>query len=188
MVHDHAYAELNFDGFRSPSLLQVPGAKAWEWSSIRSPKPTGQGWRVGFMVGNREAVAMLTRIKTYLDYGMFAPIQIAAIAALNGPQDCVAELVNMYRSRRDVLVEGLNKMGWARPPNQRAPCFSGLRLERSSALSSVDFALKLLQESKVAVSPGAGFGEGGEGYVRFALIENEQRTQQALRGIKRLFA
>ncbi len=188
IIHDHAYAELCFDGYKSPSLLQVPGAKELgvEFYSL-SKTYNMPGWRVGFMVGNKEAVAMLTRIKSYLDYGMFTPIQIAAISALNGPQDCVRQIVETYRCRRDVLVDGLNKLGW-QVPKPRATMFLWAKIpEPFRDLSSVEFSMKLLSEAKVAVSPGAGFGEGGEGYVRFALIENEERTKQALRGIKRMF-
>ncbi len=188
IVHDHAYAELCFDGYKSPSLLQVPGAKevGVEFYSL-SKTYNMPGWRVGFMVGNAEAVAMLARIKSYLDYGMFAPIQIAAIAALNDNQACVADIVNTYKSRRDVLVDGLNKLGWEAAKPQ-GTMFLWARLpEKYRHMASVDFAMQLLREAKVSVAPGAGFGEGGEGYVRFALIENEARTRQALRGIKKMF-
>ncbi len=188
ILHDHAYAELCFDGYKSPSLLQVPGAKdlGVEFYSL-SKTYNMPGWRVGFMVGNKEAVAMLTRIKSYLDYGIFTPIQIAAISALNGPQECVQQIVETYHSRRDVLVDGLNKLGWP-VTKPRATMFLWAKIpEQFRKLSSVEFSMKLLHEAKVAVSPGAGFGEGGDGYVRFALIENEARTKQALRGIKRMF-
>ncbi|NTV52817.1 MAG: aminotransferase class I/II-fold pyridoxal phosphate-dependent enzyme [Candidatus Firestonebacteria bacterium] len=187
IIHDHAYAELCFDGYKSPSLFQVPGAKdvGVEFYSL-SKSYNMPGWRVGFMTGNAEAVALLARIKGYLDYGMFAPIQIAAIAALNESQDCVAEIVAAYRARRDVLVDGLNKLGWETPKPQ-GTMFVWSRLPTAyRRLSSVDFAIQLLREAKVSVAPGAGFGEGGEGYVRFALIENEERTRQALRGIKKM--
>jgi len=189
IIHDHAYAELCFDGFQSPSMLQVPGAKEVGVEFYTLSKTYNMpGWRVGFMVGNKEAVAMLGRIKSYLDYGMFTPIQIAAIKALNGPQNCVAEIAEIYRSRRDVLVDGLNKIGWE-VPKPKATMFVWARLpEKFRHMSSVDFSVKLLKEAKVSVSPGAGFGEGGEGYVRFSLIENEARTRQALRGIKRFLA
>lgn len=189
VIHDHAYAELCFDGYASPSLLQVPGAKdlGVEFYSL-SKSYNMPGWRIGFMAGNAQAVAMLARIKSYLDYGMFTPIQIAGIAALNGPQDCVARIVETYRVRRDVLVDGLNKMGWE-CPKPRATMFVWAPVPpRFRELGSVEFALRLLREAKVAVAPGTGFGEGGEGYVRFALIENEERTRQALRTMKRLFA
>jgi alanine-synthesizing transaminase len=189
VIHDHAYAELCFADYKSPSLLQVSGAKELgvEFYSL-SKTYNMPGWRIGFMVGNAEAIGILTRIKSYLDYGIFTPIQIAGICALNGPQSCVAEVVNHYRRRRDVLVDGLNKLGWP-VPKPAATMFVWAPIpERFAPMSSVDFAMKLLQEAKVAVSPGAGFGEGGEGFVRFALIENEKRTQQALRGIKKMFA
>lgn len=189
VIHDHAYAELCFDGYASPSLLQVPGAKdlGVEFYSL-SKSYNMPGWRIGFMAGNAQAVAMLARIKSYLDYGMFTPIQIAGIAALNGPQDCVARIVETYRVRRDVLVDGLNKLGWE-CPKPRATMFVWAPVPpRFRELGSVEFALRLLREAKVAVAPGTGFGEGGEGYVRFALIENEERTRQALRTMKRLFA
>ena len=189
VIHDHAYAELCFEDYRSPSLLQVPGAKELgvEFYSL-SKTYNMPGWRVGFMVGNPETVALLAQIKSYLDYGMFTPIQIAAIAALNGPQECVRSIVETYRARRDVLVDGLDRLGWpvARP---RGTMFVWARIPPPFAgLSAVDFAMKVLREAKVAVSPGSGFGEDGEGCVRFALIENEERTRQALRGLKRMFA
>jgi alanine-synthesizing transaminase len=180
---------LCFDGYKSPSLLQVPGAKdvGVEFYSL-SKTYNMPGWRVGFMVGNPEAVAILARIKSYLDYGMFAPIQIAAIAALNGPQDCVAEIVETYRIRRDMLVDGLNKLGWPLP-KPKATMFVWAPIPPPYRhLTSVDFAMQLIREAKVSVAPGMGFGEGGEGFVRFALIENEDRTRQALRGIKKMFA
>jgi alanine-synthesizing transaminase len=187
VIHDHAYAEICFDGYQSPSLLQVPGAKevGVEFYSL-SKSYNMPGWRVGFMVGNAEAVGILARIKSYLDYGMFAPIQIAAISALNECQGCVTDIVNTYRLRRDVLVDGLNKLGWE-TPKPLGTMFVWSRLpEAFRSMTSVDFAMKLLREAKVSVAPGAGFGEGGEGYVRFALIENEERTRQALRGIKKM--
>lgn len=189
VIHDHAYAELCFEGYQSPSLLQVPGAKerGVEFYSL-SKTYNMPGWRIGFMVGNAQAVATLARIKSYLDYGMFTPIQIAGICALNGPQDCVREIVETYRVRRDVLVEGLNKLGWE-VPKPRATMFVWARVpERFQDMGSVGFAMHLLQTAKVAVAPGEGFGEGGEGYVRFALIENEERTRQALRNLKKVFA
>jgi alanine-synthesizing transaminase len=189
VIHDHAYAELCFDGYQSPSLLQVAGAKdlGVEFYSL-SKSYNMPGWRVGFMVGNAQAVAMLARIKSYLDYGMFTPIQIGAIAALNGPQDCVQKIVETYRVRRDVLVEGLNKLGWE-VPKPRATMFVWARIpERFHSMGSVGFAMHLLHTAKVSVAPGEGFGEGGEGYVRFALIENEERTRQALRSLKKVFA
>ena len=145
------------------------------------------GWRIGFMVGNKKLVAALGRIKSYFDYGTFTPIQVASIAALDGPQECVAEIVANYKSRRDVLVNGLNKLGWevAMP---KATMFVWAKIpEQFRGLGSLDFSKKLLIDAKTAVSPGIGFGEHGDGHVRFALIENEERTRQALRGIKQMF-
>lgn len=144
------------------------------------------GWRVGFMVGNPILVAALARIKSYLDYGMFTPIQVAAIAALEGPQDCVAEICEMYRVRRDVLCEGLNKIGW-KVEKPKATMFVWAEIpEPFKAMGSIEFSKKLLAEAHVAVSPGIGFGEYGDTHVRFALIENEHRTRQAVRGIRRM--
>jgi len=188
IVHDLAYADLVFDGYRAPSVLEVPGAKeiAVEFFTL-SKSYNMPGWRVGFMVGNRKLVAALGRIKSYFDYGTFTPIQVASIAALEGPQDCVKEIVANYKARRDVLVPGLNKLGWpvALP---KATMFVWAKIpEQYRALGSVEFSKKLLLEAKVAVSPGIGFGEHGDGHVRFALIENEERTRQALRGIKQMF-
>lgn len=187
VIHDHAYAELCFDGYCSPSLMQVPGAKevGVEFYSL-SKSYNMPGWRVGFMVGKPEAVAMLARIKSYLDYGMFAPVQIAAISALNGPQDCVADIVETYRARRDQLVDGLSKLGWVVPKPKGTMFVWAPIPPQLNHLNSVDFAMHMLREAKVSVAPGTGFGEGGEGYVRFALIENEERTRQALRGIKKM--
>jgi alanine-synthesizing transaminase len=187
VVNDFAYAELVFDGYKAPSIMQVKGAKdvAVEITSL-SKTYNMAGWRVGFCVGNPKLVAALQKIKGYLDYGMFQPIQIAAISALNGPQDCVAEIVETYRRRRDVLVEGLNKAGWA-VPSPKATMFVWAPIpDAFKGMGSVDFFHKLLREAKVAVSPGLGFGAAGEGYVRFSLIENEERTRQALRSLKHL--
>jgi alanine-synthesizing transaminase len=188
LVHDLAYADLTFDGYRAPSVMQVPGAKdiAVEFFTL-SKSYNMPGWRVGFMVGNRQLVAALARIKSYFDYGTFTPIQVASIAALEGPQDCVKEICNIYRSRRDVLVPGLNRLGWP-VELPKATMFAWARIpEQYRALGSVEFSKKLLLEAKVAVSPGVGFGEHGDGHVRFSLIENEERTRQALRGIKQMF-
>ncbi len=188
VVHDLAYADLVFDGYKAPSILQVPGADkiAVEFYSL-SKSYNMPGWRVGFMCGNKELVAALTRMKSYLDYGMFTPIQIAAIAALEGPQDCVDEIVATYKSRRDVLCEGLNSIGW--PVDvPKATMFVWAPIpERYKALGSLEFTKKMLQEAKVAVSPGIGFGEYGDAFVRFGLIENEHRTRQAVRGIREMF-
>jgi len=189
LVHDLAYADIVFDGYKAPSVLQVPGAKdvAVEFFTL-SKSYNMPGWRVGFMCGNPTLVAALARIKSYLDYGMFTPIQVAAIAALEGPQDCVAEICEMYRKRRDVLVDGLNKAGWpAEKP--KATMFVWARIPESHrALGSLEFSKRLLEDAHVAVSPGIGFGEYGDEYVRFSLIENEQRTRQAMRSIKKFLA
>src|SRR5580698_7012679 len=188
LVHDLAYADLTFDGYRAPSVLEVPGAKeiAVEFFTL-SKSYNMPGWRVGFMVGNSKLVAALARLKSYFDYGTFTPIQVASIAALEGPQDCVAEIVENYKDRRDVLVPGLNKLGWP-VEMPKATMFAWARIpERYRALGSVEFSKKLLAEAKVAVSPGIGFGDHGDGHVRFSLIENEERTRQALRGIKHMF-
>jgi alanine-synthesizing transaminase len=185
VVHDLAYADLCFDGYRAPSIMEVEGARevAVEFFTL-SKSYNMPGWRVGFAVGNREMIAALTRLKSYFDYGMFAPVQVAAIAALNGPQDCVGEIVETYRSRRDVLVDGLNRAGWP-VEKPRATMFVWAPIpEAARAMGSLAFAKFLLSEGKVAVSPGVGFGADGDGHVRFALIENEHRTRQALRGIR----
>jgi len=187
IVHDLAYADLVFDGYRAPSVLEVPGAKeiAVEFFTL-SKSYNMPGWRVGFMVGNRELVAALGRIKSYFDYGTFTPIQVASIAALEGPQQCVTEIVANYKARRDVLVPGLNKLGW-NVELPKATMFAWARIpEQYRAMGSVEFSKKLLLEAKVAVSPGVGFGEHGDGHVRFSLIENEERTRQALRGIRQM--
>jgi alanine-synthesizing transaminase len=188
LIHDLAYADLCFDGYRAPSVLEVAGAKeiAVEFFTL-SKSYNMPGWRVGFMVGNPKLVAALGRIKSYFDYGTFTPIQVASIAALEGPQDCVAEIVETYKCRRDVLVPGLNKLGW-NVDLPRATMFAWAKIpEQYRAMGSVEFSKKLLLEAKVAVSPGVGFGEHGDGHVRFSLIENEERTRQALRGIKAMF-
>ncbi len=186
VIHDFAYADLVFDGYRAPSILEVPGAKdvCVEFFSMTKSYSMA-GWRVGFCVGNREIVGILTRIKSYLDYGMFQPIQIASIVALRGNQDCVEEIRRTYESRRNVLISGLQKAGWyVEPP--RATMFVWAQIpEQFRKMGSLEFSKFLLREAKVAVSPGIGFGEGGEGYVRFALVENEHRIRQAVKGIKR---
>ncbi len=188
VIHDIAYGEICFDGYQAPSILQVPGAKdiAVEFYSL-SKTYNMPGWRVGFMCGNPTLVKALERIKSYLDYGMFTPIQVAAIAALEGPQDCVDEIRKMYESRRNVLCDGLNAAGWhvERP---KASMFVWAKIpEPYAALGSLEFAKKLLADAKVAVSPGIGFGEYGDDHVRFSLIENEHRTRQAIRNIKQMF-
>ncbi|MEZ5540893.1 MAG: alanine transaminase [Pseudomonadota bacterium] len=188
VIQDLAYADLVFDGYKAPSILQVPGAKdiAVEFFSL-SKSYNMPGWRVGFMCGNETLVAALARIKSYLDYGMFTPIQVAAIAALEGPQDCVREICEMYQERRDVLCDGLNAAGWA-VEKPMATMFVWARIpEQYRALGSLEFSKKLLSEAKVAVSPGIGFGEYGDEFVRFGLIENLHRTRQAIRCIKDMF-
>jgi len=188
VIHDLAYADIVFDGYKAPSILQVPGATdiAVEFFSL-SKSYNMPGWRVGFMCGNETLVSALARIKSYLDYGMFTPIQIAAIAALEGPQDCVTEIRDMYQSRRDVLCDGLNSIGWnIKPP--KATMFVWAKIPQAYAeLGSLEFSKKVLLEAKVAVSPGLGFGSYGDQHVRFALIENEHRTRQAVRGIRDMF-
>ncbi len=187
LVHDLAYADIVFDGYRAPSVLEVKGAKdvAVEFFTL-SKSYNMPGWRVGFMCGNPTLVAALARIKSYLDYGMFTPIQVAAISALEGPQDCVKQIVETYRSRRDVLCEGLNAAGWA-VEKPKATMFVWARIpEPFRALGSIEFSKKLMEQAKVAVSPGVGFGQYGDDHVRFALIENEHRTRQAIRGIKKM--
>lgn len=187
VVQDIAYADIVFDGYKAPSILQVEGAKdiAVEFFSL-SKSYNMPGWRVGFMCGNKELVAALARIKSYLDYGTFTPIQIAAIAALEGPQDCVAEIAEMYRKRRDVLCDGLNAAGWP-VEKPKATMFVWARIpEPYQHMGSLEFSKKLLAEAKVAVSPGIGFGQHGDDHVRFGLIENEHRTRQAVRGIRNM--
>ncbi|MBI5379031.1 MAG: aminotransferase class I/II-fold pyridoxal phosphate-dependent enzyme [Nitrospirae bacterium] len=191
VVHDFAYADLCFDGYRAPSFLQAPGAKevGVEFFSL-SKSYSMPGWRVGFCVGNPQVVAALTRIKSYLDYGVFQPIQIAAIIALNGPQECVREIAETYRSRRDVLVEGLDRVGW-QISKPKATMFVWAEIPeafkaRFPEQRSLEFTKLLLKEGKVAVSPGIGFGEYGDDYIRFALVENEHRIRQAVKGIKRV--
>ena len=188
VIHDLAYADLVFDGYRAPSILEVPGAKdiAVEFFTL-SKSYNMPGWRVGFMVGCPTLVAALGRIKSYFDYGTFTPIQVASIAALEGPQDCVAEIRDNYQRRRDVLVAGLNKLGW-NVDLPKATMFVWARIpEQYRNLGSVEFSKKLLLEAQTAVSPGIGFGDHGDTHVRFSLIENEERTRQALRGIKHMF-
>lgn len=188
VIHDLAYADIVFDGYRPPSIMEVPGAKdvAVEFFTL-SKSYNMPGWRVGFMVGNPTLVSALARIKSYLDYGMFTPIQVAAIAALEGPQDCVKEIADMYCSRRNVLCEGLNAIGW-KVEKPKATMFVWAPIpEQYKHLGSLEFSKKLLQDAKVAVSPGIGFGDYGDDHVRFGLIENEHRTRQALRGIRDMF-
>ncbi len=189
VLHDFAYAEVCFDGYRAPSLLEVPGAKqvAIEFTSL-SKSHSMAGWRVGFACGNAEMVRALARIKSYLDYGIPQAIQVGAIVALRGPQDCVAEVVKTYRERRDTLIDGLAQPGdgmW-KIEKPRGTMFVWAPIpEPFRALGSLEFSKRMLREAGVAVSPGIGFGQAGEGYVRFALVENRHRIRQALRGIRR---
>ena len=187
VVQDLAYADICFDGYVAPSILQVPGAKdiAVEFFSL-SKSYNMPGWRVGFCCGNPELVGALARIKSYMDYGTFTPIQVAAIAALEGDQQCVADITEMYRGRRNVLCEGLAAAGWE-VEKPKATMFVWARIpEQYRQMGSLEFAKKLLTEAKVAVSPGIGFGDYGDDYVRIALIENEHRTRQAIRGIRKM--
>jgi alanine-synthesizing transaminase len=187
IIHDLAYADLVFDGYKPPSFLQVPGAKdvGVEFFSL-SKSYSMPGWRVGFCVGNPEIVGALRRIKSYLDYGIFQPIQIASIIALNGPQDGVKKIVDTYKARRDTLIKGLNRVGW-RVKSPKATMFVWAKIpEPYLKMGSVEFSKMLIQKAKVAVSPGLGFGAYGDDYVRFALIENEMRTNQAIRGIRKI--
>lgn len=187
VIHDLAYADLVFDGYRAPSLLQVQGAKDIGVEFFSMTKSYSMpGWRVGFCVGNSEIVGALIRIKSYLDYGMFQPIQIATIIALRGPQECVEEIRKTYQSRRDALIDGLRNAGWTvNPP--KATMFVWAEIpEPFRKMGSLEFSKLLIKEAGVAVSPGIGFGDGGDDFVRFALVENEHRIRQATRGIKRL--
>jgi len=188
VVHDIAYADIVFDGYQAPSILQVKGAKdiAVEFFTL-SKSYNMPGWRVGFMVGNPSLVAALARIKSYHDYGTFTPIQVAAITALEGPQECVREICDMYRRRRDALVKGLNEIGWKVAPPKATMFLWAAIPEPYAHMKSLEFSKKLLNEAKVAVSPGVGFGEYGDDHVRFSLIENEHRTRQAIRGLRDMF-
>jgi alanine-synthesizing transaminase len=188
VVHDLAYADIVFDGYVAPSILQVPGAKEVAVESFTLSKSYNMpGWRVGFMCGNATLVAALARMKSYLDYGMFTPIQVAAIAALEGPQDCVRDIVDLYRKRRDVLCNGLNSIGWkVEKPKATMFVWAPIPLQYRAS-GSLEFSKRLLEQAKVAVAPGIGFGEYGDDHVRFGLIENEHRTRQALRGIRDMF-
>ena len=187
IVHDLAYADIVYDGFKAPSIMHVPGAKdvAVEFFTM-SKSYNMAGWRIGFMVGNRDLVGALTRIKSYHDYGTFTPIQVGAIEALNGPQECVEEVRKEYEHRRDVMVKGLHDLGWM-VEKPKASMYIWAELpEFYKSMGSVEFSKRLLEKAKVAVSPGIGFGEYGEGFVRIALIENADRIRQALRGIRQL--
>jgi len=187
LVHDIAYAEIVFDGYKAPSILQVEGAKdiAVEFYTL-SKSYNMPGWRIGFMCGNKKLVNALSRIKSYMDYGTYTPLQVGAIAALEGPQDCVEDIRLMYKSRRDVLCKGLNDIGWSVTP-PKATMFVWAEIpEKYKSLGSLEFSKILLSEAKVAVSPGIGFGKHGDDFVRFSLIENEQRSRQAVRSLKNI--
>ena len=188
VVHDLAYADIVFDGYKAPSILQVPGARdiAVEFFTM-SKSYNMAGWRVGFMVGNRELVTALARMKSYHDYGTFTPIQVASIVALEGPQECVEEVRVSYQRRRDVLCSGLHAAGWNVDIPKATMYVWAPIPEQYDGMGSLDFAKKLLAEAKVAVAPGVGFGHYGDTHVRFAMIENEARTRQAVRGIKEMF-
>jgi alanine-synthesizing transaminase len=187
VVHDFAYADFAYDGYKPPSFLEVPGAKDVGVEIFSLSKSYNMpGWRVGFVCGNSRMVNALARIKSYLDYGAFQPIQIAAIIALEGEQGCVGDIVELHRKRRDVLVDGLNKIGWSVPKPKGTMFVWAPIPEAFRSMGSLEFSKLLIQECKVAVSPGIGFGEYGDGHVRFALVENAQRIRQALRGLKTL--
>jgi alanine-synthesizing transaminase len=188
VVHDLAYADIVFDDYKAPSIMQVPGARdvAVEFFTM-SKSYNMAGWRVGYMVGNKELVSALARIKSYHDYGTFTPIQVASIIALDGDQSCVEEVRAMYQTRRDVLAKGLHEAGWMVEVPKASMYIWAKIPEAYAAMGSLEFAKKLLADARVAVSPGVGFGEYGDDHVRFALIENEERTRQAVRGIKDMF-
>ena len=186
VIHDLAYADIVFDGYKAPSLLQAKGAKDIGIEFISLSKSYNMaGWRCGFAAGNREIIEALARIKGYYDYGIFAPIQVAAIMALRTPEDTVMENAAVYQKRRDVLVDGLNRIGWKVPKPQASMFVWAPIPEAWKHLNSMEFAMKLLSEAEVCVSPGAGFGHNGEGYIRIALVENEDRIRQAVRQIRR---
>ena len=187
VVHDFAYAELCFDGYKAPSFLQVKGAKkvGVEFYSL-SKSYNMPGWRIGFMVGNPKIIAALKKVKSYMDYGIFQPIQIAAISALNGPQECVGQINEKYRSRRDRLCEGLSRAGWHIEKPKGTMFVWGKIPEQFQKIGSLEFSKLLIKKAGVAASPGIGFGNHGEGFIRFALVENEQRIMQAVRGIRKL--
>ncbi len=188
VIHDLAYADICFDGWKCPSIMQVPGARdvAVEFFTM-SKSYNMAGWRIGFMVGNKTLVNALGRIKGYHDYGTFTPLQVAAIAALEGPQDCVTDICATYQRRRDVLVKGLHEAGWMVEKPKAAMYIWAQIPEAYAHMGSLEFAKKILRDAKVSVSPGVGFGEFGDGFVRFAMIENEERSRQAIRGIKEMF-
>jgi len=187
VIHDFAYADLVFDGYKPPSFLQVSGAKevGVEFYSL-TKSFSMPGWRVGFCLGNSKMVAALRKIKSYLDYGIFQPIQISSIIALKGSYDCVSEMAKVYQQRRNTLINGLKRIGW-KIEKPKATMFVWAKIPESfTKMGSLEFSKLLIQEAKVAVSPGIGFGQYGEGYIRFALVENNHRINQAIRGIKKI--
>ncbi|MBN2374125.1 aminotransferase class I/II-fold pyridoxal phosphate-dependent enzyme [bacterium] len=187
LIHDFAYSDLVFDDYNAPSLLQVPDAKDVGVEITTLSKTYNMaGWRIGFCVGNSEIIGALARLKSYMDYGIFQPLQIAAIIALNGPTGCIKEICDVYQRRRDVLVDGLKRIGWKIEKPKATMFVWGKIPEQHSSLGSLEFCKLLIKEAKVAVSPGIGFGEGGDQFVRFALVENEHRIRQAIRGIKQV--
>jgi len=188
VVHDLAYADITFDGWKAPSIMQVPGARevAVEFFTL-SKSYNMAGWRIGFMVGNRDLVHALARIKSYHDYGTFTPIQVASIIALDGPQDCVEEIRQTYERRRDVMVRGLRDAGWM-VENPKASMYIWAKIpDFYAGLGSIGFTKRLLEDAKIAVAPGVGFGDHGDDHVRIALIENEHRLRQAARGVREMF-
>jgi alanine-synthesizing transaminase len=186
LVHDFAYADIGFDGYDPPSILQVPGAKDVAVELYTLTKSFSMaGWRVGFMVGNAEIIQALTKLKSYLDYGTFQPIQIAAIVAMNEAPEYPKEIREIYQARRNTLCDGLNRIGWPVVPPRGTMFVWAPIPEPYRAMGSLEFSKLLVREAEVATSPGLGFGPGGDGHVRFALIENEQRTGQAIRNLRK---
>jgi alanine-synthesizing transaminase len=188
VVHDLAYADITFDGYRAPSIMQVPGAREVAVESFTMSKSYNMaGWRIGFMVGNRDMVHALARLKSYHDYGSFTPIQVASIVALEGPQECVEEIRKTYQRRRDVMAKGLHDIGWM-VEVPKASMYIWARIpEPYAALGSIEFTKRLLTQARIAVAPGVGFGDYGDDHVRIALIENEHRLRQAVRGMRDMF-
>jgi alanine-synthesizing transaminase len=189
VVHDLAYADIVFDGYKSPSFLATPGAKDIGVEAFTLSKSYNMaGWRVGFIAGNPKVIASLAKIKSYMDYGIFTPIQVAAITALDSPEENLRKLAAVYQERRDIMADGMNKMGWP-VEKPRAAMYLWAKIpQRYAKMSSLDFSMMLLKEAAVAISPGSGFGKLGEGYVRMALVENKDRIRQALRNMKKLFS
>jgi alanine-synthesizing transaminase len=189
VIHDLAYADIAFDGYKSPSFLATKGAKDVGVEIFTLSKSYNMaGWRVGFAAGNPKVIASLAKIKSYMDYGIFTPIQVAAITALDSPEENLRRLSAVYEERRNIMVDGMNKMGWPIEKPRAAMYLWAKIPDRYAKMNSIDFAIKLLKEAEVAVSPGTGFGSLGEGYVRMALVENKDRIRQALRNMKKLFS